>query len=67
VMQNFQASAHTQKSMTGRERIRESASTIEKSLKDIENERLGRPGVTKSKHDKMVETDGCYQCGCKEG
>ena len=50
-----------------RKLIRESASTIEKSLKDIEDERLCRPGVTKSKHDEMVETDGCYKCGSKQG
>jgi len=50
-----------------RKLIREAASTIEKALKAIEDERLRRPGVTKSKHDEMVETDGCYKCGCKEG
>ena len=47
--------------------IREAASTIEQSLTDIENERLCRPGVTKSRHDKMVETAGCYKCGAKQG
>lgn len=50
-----------------RKLIRESASAIEKSLANIENERLCKPGVTKSKHDEMVETDGCYKCGSKEG
>jgi len=50
-----------------RKLIREATSAIEKSLKDIENERLCRPGVTKCKHDEMVETAGCYKCGCKSG
>ena len=50
-----------------RKLIRESASAIEKSLANIENERLCKPGVTKSKHDEMVETDGCYKCGSKQG
>jgi hypothetical protein len=49
-----------------RKLIREAASTIEKSLADIENERLCKPGVSKSKHDKMVETVECYKCGCKQ-
>jgi len=50
-----------------RKLIREAASTIEKSLADIENERPCKPGVSKSKHDEMVETSGCYKCGCKRG
>ncbi|MCL2119891.1 MAG: hypothetical protein FWH27_15850 [Planctomycetaceae bacterium] len=49
-----------------RKLIREAASTIEKSLADIENERLCKPGVSKSKHDEMVETTGCYKCGGKQ-
>ena len=47
--------------------IREAASVIEKSLADIESERLCRPGVTKNKYDEMVETAGCYKCACKRG
>ena len=47
--------------------IREAASAIEQSLADIENERICRPGVTKCRHDTMVETAGCYKCGAKQG
>ncbi|MCL2118012.1 MAG: hypothetical protein FWH27_06245 [Planctomycetaceae bacterium] len=50
-----------------RKLIRESASVIEKSLADIENDRPCKPGVSKSKHDEMVETAGCYKCACKTG
>ncbi|MCL2118779.1 MAG: hypothetical protein FWH27_10180 [Planctomycetaceae bacterium] len=49
-----------------RKLIREAASAIEKSLADIENERISKPGITKSKHDEMVETTGCYKCGAKQ-
>ena len=50
-----------------RKLIREAASAIEQSLADIENERICRPGVTKCRHDTMVETAGCYKCGAKRG
>jgi len=50
-----------------RKLMRDAASVIEQSLADIENERITKPGVTKSKHDEMVETAGCYKCGCNEG
>ena len=47
--------------------VNDAAMAMEQSLKNIESERLCKPGVSKKKHDEMVETTGCYKCNCKRG
>lgn len=50
-----------------RKQISEAAASMDKAIAAIEPERLCKPGVGKKKYDELIETTGCYKCGCKRG
>jgi len=47
--------------------VNDAAVSLEKSLAAIDDERLCRAGVSKKKHDEMIEMSCCYKCGSKRG